>query len=61
MPNKEATFSYLMTQEGQQIKMVSNINLKEVLYSPNQYPSLRSFYDTITNKFEEQIVLKKKL
>lgn len=42
-----------------QLVITSRISLKEVIFPADFYPSLRSFYEQIHNKFNEIIVLKK--
>ena len=40
--------------------LTSNLQINNSLFSQEEYPSLRLFYDQVVAKQSEQIVLKKK-
>lgn len=56
----EGTFQYLIQQQGDHIQLRCRIKLNKAVFMPDEYPTLREFYDLIVKKQAEQIVLKKK-
>ena len=60
LPDNAAKYAYSVTQNGNTIMLTSNLQINNSLFSTEQYPSLRQFYDQVVSKQAEQIVLKKK-
>ncbi|RPE05819.1 DUF3857 domain-containing protein [Chitinophaga lutea] len=56
----EGLFQFLVQQTGNMIQLRSRVKLTRANYLPEEYDSLREFYDVIVKKHAEQIVLKKK-
>ncbi|WP_119079740.1 transglutaminase domain-containing protein [Chitinophaga alhagiae] len=56
----EGLFQFLVQQTGNMIQLRSRIKLGRANYDPDEYDSLRQFFDVIVKKHAEQIVLKKK-
>lgn len=56
----EGIFQFLTGQQGNLIQMRSRLKLSRATYSPDEYESLRNFFDIVVKKHAEQIVLKKK-
>jgi len=60
MPDKSAKYSYSVTQFGNTINISSNLQINKTLFTQEEYPGLREFYNQVIAKQAEQIVLKKK-
>ena len=60
LPENKGKFSYTVTQTGNRLTVVSNIQINERIFMQDEYPGLREFYNRIVAKQSEQIVLKKK-
>ncbi len=60
LPEGGGKFTYVISQTGNTIKVISSIKLNKDLYLPSEYPYLREFYNKIVEKHAEQIVLVKK-
>ncbi|SHM69234.1 Transglutaminase-like superfamily protein [Chitinophaga jiangningensis] len=56
----EGFFQYLIQDVGGRIQMRSRIKFNKATFLPEDYASLREFYDVVVKKQAEQIVLKKK-
>jgi hypothetical protein len=56
----EGHFQYLIQQSGDHIQLRCRIQLAKANFQPEDYVSLREFFDLIVKKQAEQIVLKKK-
>lgn len=56
----EGIFQYIVQQQGNLIQLRSRVKLSRALYAPEEYNSLRDFFDMVVKKQAEQIVLKKK-
>ncbi|MGX5816874.1 transglutaminase domain-containing protein [Chitinophaga lutea] len=56
----EGIFQYLVQESGGMIQLRSRLQLSRAMYEPEEYQSLRDFYDVVVKKHAEQIVLKKK-
>ncbi len=54
------TFIYHIEDMGINIQLHADVNRKEMYYKTTDYPELKSFYELISEKFTEKIVLKKK-
>jgi Domain of Unknown Function with PDB structure (DUF3857)/Domain of Unknown Function with PDB structure (DUF3858) len=58
---KEAGFSFNCTVKGNQIQIEIQFYINRLLYFPTEYKEVKSFFDNIVKKSNEQIILKKKL
>lgn len=56
----EGLFQYLIQQQDNHIQMRCRVMLNKAAFAPEDYPSLREFFDLVVKKEAEQIVLKKK-
>lgn len=56
----EGLFQFLVQHTDNIIQLRSRVKLSRAYYEPEEYNSLREFYDVIVKKHAEQIVLKKK-
>jgi len=56
----EGMFEYLMGQNGNNIMLRSRFTLNKANFRPEDYQSLRGFFDYVVKKHAEQIVFKKK-
>jgi hypothetical protein len=52
-------FEYLLAIDGEYIALRSRVKINKANFSPDDYQSLRNFYDLIVKKHAEQIVFKK--
>ncbi len=58
--NKEdAQFQYSISQSDNKIQLVILIRINKLVFQPIEYQNLKAFFDNISNKLKEQIVLKK--
>jgi hypothetical protein len=60
LPGGTARYTYSLTVVGKTINIVSNFQISRNIYSQEEYPLLREFYDQVVAKQAEQIVIKKK-
>lgn len=58
--DEEGFFEYLIEKTDKEINLRSRIKLKKANFLPEDYASLRNFFDHIVKKHAEQIVFKKK-
>ena len=56
----EGFFEYLISKSDNTIILRSRIKLNKATFLPEDYETLRSFFDYIVKKHAEQIVFKKK-
>ena len=59
LPNDGGYFTYLIAQKGDTIKLTCIVSMKQTLWSPDEYATIRNFFNLIAEKQGEQIVLKK--
>ncbi len=52
-------FNYLLSQDGNQIKLISRINIRKLYYNSEDYDDIKEFFEQIEAKFAEPIILKK--
>lgn len=57
--NGEGTFKFLALQNGNFLRIESVLDLKNIVYSPQDYDSLKKFYSQMVEKHSELIVLKR--
>ena len=60
LPENAARYSYSFTQMGNVINFSSSLAINRAMFSQDQYPNLREFYNQVIAKQAEQVVLKKK-
>lgn len=60
MPENAAKYTYSLTQQGNAINFTSSLAINRAMFTQDQYPNLREFYNQVIAKQAEQIVLKKK-
>jgi hypothetical protein len=60
LPENAAKYMYNVTFTGNQVTLTSNLQINSSLFSQDEYPHLREFYNRVVAKQAEQIVLKKK-
>lgn len=56
----EGLFQYLIQQQDNHIQLRCRVQLNKANFSPDDYTTLREFFDLVVKKEAEQIVLKKK-
>ena len=61
LPENSARFSYSITQLGNVLSITSNLQINNSLFTQQEYPDLREFYNMVVAKQAEQVVLKKKI
>ncbi len=52
-------FKFIIAQNGNFLRVESSIDLKDTVYTPNDYDILKKFYSQVVEKHAETIVLKK--
>jgi transglutaminase-like putative cysteine protease len=60
LPGNAGKFTYSCAQTGESLTVVSSLLINKNLFTQEEYPHLREFYDQVVAKQAEQIVLKKK-
>jgi hypothetical protein len=58
--DNEGFFEYMIARSDKEISLRSRIKLDKATFLPEDYESLRNFFDHIVKKHAEQIVFKKK-
>ncbi|MFB6457363.1 transglutaminase domain-containing protein [Chitinophaga sp. Hz27] len=58
--DNEGQFQYLIQQADNRVQLRCRVRFSKATFPPDDYESLRSFFDMIVKKQAEQIVLKKK-
>lgn len=56
----EGIFQFMVGQQGNVLQLRSRLKMGRATYAPDEYASLRDFFDVVVKKHAEQIVLKKK-
>jgi len=59
MPDDAGMFRFQVSEKDGKIQITSKIFIKKTRYKPQEYQGIRQFFDHITEKHGEQIVLKK--
>jgi hypothetical protein len=57
---EDAFFEYRISQSGTSISLRSRVRIKRAWFDPEEYETLREFFNLIVKKHSEQIVFKKK-
>ncbi|MCP3928447.1 MAG: DUF3857 and transglutaminase domain-containing protein [Bacteroidetes bacterium] len=58
LPDDKASFSYIVSFQLNKISIIYKLKINESNFLPEEYPSLKHFYDLIIEKQNEKIVLK---
>lgn len=56
----DVKFDFLVTQNGDEVKIISKLQIKNPIIQAQDYSNLRQFFEQVSIKHNEQIVLKKK-
>ena len=59
LPENSGMFSYTVKVQGGKIMALSQFKINKNLFLPEEYPSLKEFYNIMIAKHSEQVVLKK--
>lgn len=57
--NGAGTFKFITLQNGNYLRIESEYNMKNTVYPPADYKSLKDFFAEVVNKHSEAIVLKR--
>ncbi len=61
LPGKGGSFSFVIEQKDDlTLQLVSRLQIKQLKYVPQEYPAIKELFDLVSEKYGEQIVLKKK-
>lgn len=60
LPNGGGSIRYVAEQKENMLEILYDVNLKQIYFQANEYPTLKKFFDLATEKQEQQIVLKRK-
>lgn len=60
LPNQGGEFLYYLTQNGNMIQLLSNIQINKTFFLAEEYPYLKQLFDGIVAKEAEPIVFRKK-
>lgn len=60
LPSNAGKYTYSVTMSGNVVNVISNLQVNKSLFTQEEYPNLREFFNQILAKQAEQIVLKKK-
>ncbi|MDN5203996.1 DUF3857 domain-containing protein [Fulvivirgaceae bacterium BMA10] len=59
LPNKGGSFKYSVRTMGNKLTVTSTINIKQIIFKPEEYQYIKEFFNRVVTKQAEQIVLKK--
>ncbi|MGH1339849.1 MAG: DUF3857 domain-containing protein [Aureispira sp.] len=59
LPNKGGSFLYMVKQNGQRLQIIRKIKINQLQFNTEEYTDIKTFFDLIIEKSEEQVVLKK--
>ncbi|TRX51408.1 DUF3857 domain-containing protein [Fulvivirga sp. M361] len=57
LPDGAGAFIFNVQQQGDQVHVVSTLTIKKTMFSTEEYTSLKRFYEMVSNKNQELIVL----
>ena len=60
LPNNGGKFSYSLNNQGNTLNLTSQLKISKHLFLPEEYASLKEFYNLAVEKMAAQVVLKKK-
>ena len=59
LPNNAGSFTYNVLEMGDILHFTSSIQINQTTFPPEAYESIRSFFDYVVSKHQEDIILKK--
>lgn len=59
LPNDGGKFQFFISQKGNTIQLINKISISQLHYEPEEYATVKNFFDIVVKKHSEQIVLKK--
>lgn len=59
LPDQSGVFRFSVNKAGEELMVVNNLKISKAFYSPEEYQSLRKFFELVVAKHAEQVVLKK--
>ena len=59
LPPEDARFTYQVSSDDKMIKLSMRIQINKITYSVEEYKFLKNFFNQVSAKLEEMIVLKK--
>jgi transglutaminase-like putative cysteine protease len=59
LPPDDGRFQYLISEKDNIVSLVVKISLKRIFFDTDSYDFLKKFFDEVSSKLDEQIVLKK--
>ncbi|MBN2213855.1 MAG: DUF3857 domain-containing protein [Bacteroidales bacterium] len=59
LPEKTLIFTYTINHDRNKIRLIYGLKINKTVFSYNEYPALKQFYENLVAKQAEQIVLKK--
>jgi|GEM_PF-4223199 len=57
--NTGGSFKYVSAVNGNILQLSVKIDISQLVYQPEDYASVKEFFNQVANKLAEQIVLKK--
>ncbi|MEI7504526.1 MAG: hypothetical protein WCJ61_14700, partial [Paludibacter sp.] len=60
LPEKSASFQIQYSVTENIVQTVFKLNINKPIFSQNEYPDLKAFYDELVNKQSEMLIIKKK-
>jgi hypothetical protein len=60
LPGNAGKYTYSVSLSGSTINIISSLQINKSIFTQEEYPNLREFYNQMLAKQAEQIVLKKK-
>ncbi|MEM6261067.1 MAG: DUF3857 domain-containing protein [Bacteroidota bacterium] len=60
LPEKGGSFTYQIMNMGSILQVSTQIKINQIEFGPSEYPYIKQFFDLVSAKFQEQIVLRKK-
>jgi hypothetical protein len=61
LSESKGQFVYSISQIGNEVMVISRLNINKTLFVPTDYPEIKNFYDLLVNKSSEKLVFKKVL
>jgi len=59
LPESSGRFTFILEQQGDQIQVMSKVNINKPVFYAQEYSQLKEFYNHIVAKHAEKIVLRK--
>jgi hypothetical protein len=61
LPENTGSFKYNATLNGKQLQFNVTLNINKSVFQPEEYAALKRFYEEVSKKLQEQVVLKKSI